>query len=53
MSQTASAPTVTPAHIAATADDAAFFLSRVVPRGDDEAVRLDRAIQFLQRLSSR
>jgi len=52
MSQTASAPSIHPATVAAAAD-AAFFLSRVVPRGDDEAKRLDRAIQLLQRLSTK
>lgn len=41
------------AQISHTLSDAAQFLSRVVPRGDDEAKRLSSVIVTLERLSKK
>lgn len=45
--------TTASAQISYTLADAAQFLSRVVPRGDDEAQRLSSAILMLERLSKK
>lgn len=44
--------TVSPRNnVVPTLADARYFLSRVVPRGDDEAQRLSQAIRLLEKIS--